>query len=210
MAAVEALCSRTLLLEFGKVARDGEASEVVKHHLLNMMDGSPSLLHGGETRYIKSLRMTDQRGDESTAFQIGDSVYFEIELFSAELVERPRLGIAFYTSGGQRVATLNSDIQQTHDWPFSGGKRLRAVWSNIPLNTGEYRVDVSLWSSDGELETLTGCASLNVCAKDVYGTGRLPDPLFQGFLVPDGHWELNLTSFSNETVSLTASKDNDV
>jgi len=201
MAAIEALCSRVLLLESGKVARDGLAADVTKHHLRNMMDGTASLLCRGETRFIKSLTMTDQSGHMSTAFQIGDSVFFEIELFSEVPVEQPLIGIAFYTPGGERVATLNSHIQHTRDWSFSGGTRVRAVWKNIPLNTGEYRVDICLWSSDRELETLNGCTSLNVCAKDVYGTGRLPDPSFQGLLVPDVSWEFDLDTAPNETLS---------
>ena len=101
------------------------------------------------------------------------------------------------------MITLNTDIQQTEDWSFSGRIRVRAVWNNLPLNAGEYRVDVSLWGGKYEIETLTGCTSLNVCAKDVYGTGRLPDPSFQGYLVPDAYWQLDV---ANETVSVSRPK----
>jgi lipopolysaccharide transport system ATP-binding protein len=206
MAAIEALCSRALLLDSGQLGRDGLAFEVVKDHLQNMMNGTAFVLRDGQTRFIKCLKMTDKDGTPTTAFQIGDSVSFDIELFSPELVEQPRLGISIHTPSGERIVTLHTHIQQTQDWSFSGRMRLRAVWNNIPLNTGEYRVDVSLWACNNELETLTGCTSLNVCAKDVYGTGRLPDPSFQGYLVPDGHWELRSVIFSKETVSPSCSK----
>jgi lipopolysaccharide transport system ATP-binding protein len=110
MAAVEALCSRALLLESGRLVQHGSSAEVVKHHLRNMMNGTADSLSRGETRFIKSLRMTDVNGDPSSAFQIGDSVLFDIELFSQEELERPRLGIAFLSLYVERVRTLNSTI----------------------------------------------------------------------------------------------------
>lgn len=207
MAAVEALCSRVLLLESGRLVQHGSSSEVVKRYLRNMMSGTADLRRGANAKFIKSLRITDRNGDASTAFQIGDSVFFDVELFSEERLECPRLGIAFYTHSGVRVATLNSDIQQSEDWSFSGRTRLRAVWNNIPINTGEYRIDLSLWSGIGEIETLTGCASLNVCAKDVYGTGRLPEPTAQGYLVPDASWQLNSQALPDETVRFACPQD---
>jgi lipopolysaccharide transport system ATP-binding protein len=206
MAAIEALCSRALLLDSGKLERDGLASEVVKDHLQNMMIGTAFLIRDEQTRFVKCLRVTDRNGNPTTAFQIGDSVFFDIELLSLELVEQPRLGIAIYTPTGERIATLHTHIQQAEDWSFSGRMRLRAVWTDVPLNTGEYRVDVSLWACNSELETLTGCASFSICAKDVYGTGRLPDPSFQGYLVPKGHWELRPVIFSKEAVSPSCPK----
>jgi lipopolysaccharide transport system ATP-binding protein len=194
MAAVEGLCSRALLLDSGSLARDGPTSDVVRHYLQNMMAGAAYLLSTGETRFIKSIKLFNSDGGESTVFQIGDSVLFDIELFSPELVEQPRLGIGIHTPRGERVATLHTDVQQRQDWSFSGPTRLRAVWDNIPLNTGEYRVDIALWACNLELETLTGCSSINVCTRDVYGTGRLPDPSFQGYLIPDVRWELNVAT----------------
>ena len=192
MAAVEGLCSRALLLDSGSLAQDGPTSDVVRHHLQNAMAGNSHLLSTGRNRYIKSIRLSNSEGLDTNIFQIGESVIFDIELFSPELVGQPRLGIGIHTPRGERAATLHTDIQQRQGWSLSGPTRLRAVWKNIPLNTGEYRVDIALWAGDHELEALTGCSSINVCGKDVYGTGRLPDPSCQGYLIPEVRWELNM------------------
>jgi lipopolysaccharide transport system ATP-binding protein len=196
LTAVESLCSRALLLQSGKLALDGTAAEVVKCHLKNMMSGvAPS--RSADGKFIQSLKLLTADGDESSVFQIGDTVQFDVELFSPGFVEQPRLGIAVYTPRGERIATLHTDVQQKQDWSFSGRVRLRAVWNNMPLNSGEYRVDVALWSGRGELETLTGCTSINVATKDVYGTGRLPEPSFQGYLIPNVRWQLDAARHSN-------------
>jgi hypothetical protein len=56
-----------------------------------------------------------------------------------------------------------------------------------------------LWSRDGELETVAGCASVEIAAKDIYGTGRLPDPSFQGYLIPDVAWQITTPKVPDQT-----------
>ena len=68
---------------------------------------------------------------------------------------------------------------------------LRAIWRDVPLNVGCYRVDVVLWGYDVEIENLIGLRTLTIAAHDVYGTGRLPDPSFQGVIVPQASWTIN-------------------
>jgi lipopolysaccharide transport system ATP-binding protein len=188
LTAVESLCSRALLLQSGGLAVDGTVTEAVRCHLHDMMSGA-ARAQDEKRRFVQSLKLLTNAG-ESGVFQIGDTVVFEVELLSPDVVEQPRLGIAVYTPRGDRVATLHTEVQQRRDWSFSGLITARAVWKNLPLNTGEYRIDVSLWSRDGELETIAGCASLDIAAKDIYGTGRLPDPSFQGYLIPDVSWQI--------------------
>ena len=192
MAAVEGLCSRALLLDSGSITQDGPTSDVVRHYLQDVVGRASHSFSDGETRFIKFIKLCNSDGNSSSTFQIGDTVLFDIELFSPKLLEQPRLGIGIHTPRGERVATLHTDVQQRQDWSFSGRTRLRAVWNNIPLNAGEYRVDVSLWACHHEVETLSGCSSILICAKDVYGTGRLPDPSSQGYLIPDVRWELDV------------------
>jgi lipopolysaccharide transport system ATP-binding protein len=200
LSAVESLCSRALLLQSGGLAFDGTVADAVRRHIQNMMN-SPALAEDEKGRFVKSLRLLTAEGEESGVFQIGDTVIFDVELFSPRPVEQPRLGIAVYTPRGDRVATLHTEVQQRQDWSFSGRIVARALWKNIPLNTGEYRIDVSLWSRDGELETITGYGSVDIAAKDVYGTGRLPDASFQGYLIPDVSWQIATPQLSNQVES---------
>lgn len=153
------------------------------------------------------LRGSDHERGGKRRFQIGDTVIFDVELFAAYMLEQPRLGIAVFTLRGDRVATLHTEVQQKQDWSFSGRVAARAVWKNLPLNSGEYRIDVSWWSRDGELETITGCASIDIAAKDIlYGTGRLPDPSFQGYLIPEVSWQIT-TVQDPDKAELHQSKD---
>ena len=198
LTAVESLCSRALLLQSGGLAVDGTVAEAVRCHLHNMMNGA-ARAQDEKRRFVQSLKLLTADGEESGVFQIGDTVVFDVELFSSDVVEQPRLGIAVYTPRGDRVATLHTEVQQRQDWSFSGLITARAVWKNIPLNTGEYRIDVSLWSRDGELETVAGCVSVDIAAKDIYGTGRLPEPSFQGYLIPDVRWEIGTPELPNHS-----------
>ena len=198
LTAVESLCSRALLLQSGMLALDGTVADVVRCHLQNMMNGG-TLETNTKTKFIKSLRLLSADEEESGVFQIGDTVLFDVNLFSPHAVEQPRLGIAIYTPRGDRVATLHTAVQQIQDWSFSGQIAARAVWKNVPLNTGVYRIDVSLWSRDGELETITGYTSVDIASKDIYGTGRLPEPSFQGYLIPDVRWQIGTPELPNHS-----------
>jgi lipopolysaccharide transport system ATP-binding protein len=191
IAAIENLCRRALLLDSGTILQDDETRNVTRHYLTRSkrkdLDGCK--LTG--TQFIKGFAIVDTNGRRITDVQIGDSIIFDIELYSASFLDHPRLGIGIHSPRGERIATLHTDVQQKNRWSFSGSLRVRAFWDGVPLNVGEYRVDIGLWGFDQELETLVECRYLNIVEKDVYRTGRLPDPSFQGYLVPNARWEIN-------------------
>jgi lipopolysaccharide transport system ATP-binding protein len=190
-AAIESLCSRAVLLEAGRLVADGPCHAVVSEYLLALSDRARAALAQGGGRFIRSLRIMDRTGAPRDAFRIGEDVVFEVALHGDELVDHPRFGIAIAGPRGERIATIHTDVQQKAGWAFRGPKRVRAVWRRLPLNAGRYRVDLSLWGYARELETLVGCGTLDVQAADVYGTGALPDPSYQGYLVPDAEWDMD-------------------
>jgi hypothetical protein len=136
--------------------------------------------------------MFDSEGVERDKFSVGDKIIFEADLYSQTLNEHPRFGIAITSFDGTRIATLHTDVQQNGKWVLEGNLTVRVEWNNVPLNVGIYQVDVSLWDFDREHETLLGCKDLTIDPRDIYGTGRLPDPKYQDFIVPDALWQIGI------------------
>ena len=189
--AIEALCQRAILLEQGQLADIGPAARVVNGYMAGLIGKSRRALAAGATRHIRALRLLTADGVETDCFAVGDDVVFELDLFHEPPLERPRVGINLHDAAGQRLVTIHTDIQQHGHWVLDGARTIRAVWKNNRMAPYRYRVDVALWGQTGEIETLTDCRTITILPRDVYGTGALPDPNGQGYIVPDAYWDLN-------------------
>jgi lipopolysaccharide transport system ATP-binding protein len=190
MPAVETLCDQAIYLDKGCIRRIGRCATIVAEYMQDTIETTRMLVNLGKTKHFRSFSMKDRDGTERDSFQIGQDIVFEIELHSDEFIDHPRCGIAICSQSSERIATLHTDIQQKSHWAFRGPRKLRAIWKRVPLNVGTYRVDVSLWGYDRDLESLVGCRELTIQPRDVYQTGLLPDPSYQGHLIPDAEWDM--------------------
>ncbi len=190
MAAVEMLCGKVLLLTDGTCGGIGPSAELVPVYLKNCAVQSRERLMSGQTRCIRSVASFNAQGVATSSFAAGEDIRFDIELYAKERITYPRLSIGIHTTWGVRLVTIHTDIQNNHPWPFEGTRRLRALWRGNRMVPGRYRVDVAIWGPDREIETLPGCLELEIAVADVYGTGALPDPSFQGYFLADASWDI--------------------
>lgn len=190
MVALEALCDRAIQLDAGTIIASGPTSQMISEYLGRASGLARESLAGSASRHFRSVAIKGRDGKERDRFRIGEDIVFEIGLYSEQFIEYPRCSITIHGPRGERLATLATDVQLNSNWAFTGPARARAVWRAVPLNVGQYRVDVSLWGYSHEIETLIGCKTLEMLASDVYHTGVLPDPSYQGYLVPDASWEI--------------------
>ena len=189
--AIEALCQRAILLEQGRLADIGPAARIVNDYMAGMIEKSHNALAAGTTRHIRAVRLMTTDGVETDCFAVGDDIVFELDLYHEPPLERPRVGIGLHNAAGQRLVTLHTDVQQNEHWVLDGARTIRAVWRSNRMVPYRYRVDVALWGRTSEVETLPDCRTITILPRDVYGTGALPDPNGQGYVVPDAYWDLN-------------------
>jgi lipopolysaccharide transport system ATP-binding protein len=194
LAALESLCTHGVLLEQGAVKLTGRCCDVIAQYIRGAITTTRKAIASGSTRHIRAVDLKGGDGHPRDRFRVGEDIIFEVELESAKLLAGPVCGLAIHSPRGDRLATLNTKFQQSAKWPFQGTKRLRAVWRQVPLNVGRYRLDVNLWNEGRELENLVGYRTLEIEPGDVYGTGALPDPAFQGYLVPAAEWHTDLAA----------------
>jgi lipopolysaccharide transport system ATP-binding protein len=191
MAAVEALCGRALLLEHGRVVLDGKPPAVVEQYLSRAIKSSQDRLVNRTTRNIRAFTIKNAAGVETEQFGVGEEIVFDVELFHEEFLDRPRFGINIHSPNGERLTTIHTDVHQNRDWSFHGTRRIRAIWSRNRLAPALYRVDVSFWGCTHEIEHLPGVKSLEIVVRDLYGTGVLPDPTYQGHMLAEARWEMD-------------------
>lgn len=190
MAAMELLTNTCILLAGGRVDVIGDKTKVITHYMSKCSSTSKHHLESRDAKHIRSFKLFDLRNEVRETYAIGETIVFDIALWSEAPICDPRLGIAFHSASGERIATIHTDIQQNKSWSILRETRLQAIWKNVPLNVGRYRIDIALWNFDTELESLIGAAFLEIDARDIYGTGSLPEPSYQGHLVPDASWQI--------------------
>jgi lipopolysaccharide transport system ATP-binding protein len=203
MPAVKVLCSQAISIDKGRIQSMGPCAPIVAEYMRSIIETTRTLVESRGTKHIRSFTLADRHGTKRNSFQIGEDIVFEIELHSDEFIEHPRCSITIWRPSYERIATLHTDIQQNSNWAFCGTKKIRAFWRRIPVNVGTYRVDISLMGYDyRDLETLIGCRELVIQPNDVYQTGKLPDPSFQGLLIPDAEWEMEVLELTqNDNVA---------
>jgi hypothetical protein len=88
---------------------------------------------------------------------------------------------------GTRIATLDSGFKNQSFSIAKGTGQLACHVPGLPLRPDTYSVDVFLTGNHAFYDLVENAMSFDVAARDVYGTGRLPQHN-QGTLVADYDW----------------------
>lgn len=151
MAAVTRLCSRTILLEEGAIAADGETREVISKYLNADREESggvewksPEKAPGDEVARLKRMRMVDRGGNSRTLFSMREPVYIEVEYWLLQGQERVVPMIQVVNENGISVFVSAAN----HDPAYRDPERCPGVYRSrceIPpdlMAEGAFSVDV--------------------------------------------------------------------
>jgi lipopolysaccharide transport system ATP-binding protein len=197
LVALEALCSRVILLEHGRVVADGETRQVLARYQAEMDDidaGYADLRsHQGRPAGIEPImvdaRLADESGKSSNSFRIHDDVVLEVAFARASRPFAPVLGFVVRDHLKTPVFGLDNKVAtQPSLEPVAEG-RVRCRIPRLPLMPGRYSFDLYLGDQHASLDRVHDAVGFNVVAADVYGTGKLPPP-HAGSLVWTADWTL--------------------
>jgi lipopolysaccharide transport system ATP-binding protein len=180
LPAIEALCSRVLVLEAGKTYFDGPSSDGVDAYLdlLRSHQGVGSLANrtdrngSGVARY-RSLGLLDSFGRLTDRLSSGGPMEVEAVIECHKPLKSAQCIFIFSTIRGQRVFRLAT---QDHGFliPTSEGSfRLRCQVPAINLMPGGYTVSLRLLSMNELVDEVQDAAQFSVVARDHNGSGKL-------------------------------------
>lgn len=149
MHTIQDLCNRTILLEDGKIVKDGETSEVIKHYL------QPHLLKLGErdltsndlsrkspgsirARHIKIL---NKDGNIATTFEINDQMTIEVELENV-VANGFVVSILIMNQQGALVYHIRSQDSNINTKNLKSSPKIQMTIPKINIIQGRYSVDV--------------------------------------------------------------------
>jgi lipopolysaccharide transport system ATP-binding protein len=154
MQAVSQLCDRALLLEDGRVVRDGPSEEIVAHYLQTSAGAGSSRTWSAEEApgddlvRLRAVRIVDEKGESADYVDVRRPVGVELTFSVLESGGPPVVPKIKVTTGG-RIAFNAMDVHPRWHDPSPAGEYVATAW--VPgnyLNEGLISVDAAVCTID--------------------------------------------------------------
>jgi lipopolysaccharide transport system ATP-binding protein len=146
---VRSLCPRTLVLDKGQVAYDGETDGAIRRYLDLL--GSPEAgdAAGADSPVeIRDMRLCNQAGQEVPEWRVGEPCAIEFELVVHVERAAEHVAINISTLGGVYVGTIHSSRQIESMARHPGVYRVRLDVPVMPLDDGDYGFEFQVFGYD--------------------------------------------------------------
>jgi lipopolysaccharide transport system ATP-binding protein len=196
MAAVESLCSRGIYLERGQVKFAGTSKETIAAYLADQKSGMRQRTDGvvaateDRSAVLLNFSPVDKNGAPLAVVRSGEDLRLAATLQLTKPVPRAAFYVDFDDIYGTRVTVLYSDIA---GYPLNlepGTHRIVVEAPRLQLPPGSYNLYVQLRSGGGSIFRVLNPDPLFVESGDFFGSGKLPDASWGGFVYLPQHWEV--------------------
>ncbi len=149
MHTIQALCNRTILLEDGEIALDGNTSDVIKHYLQpemiktgesDLTDNVRSRKSPGKLR-AKAIRILDNNDKICSTYEINDSLCIELEISN---VRENGFAVSFliFNQQGALVYQVRSQDGNIITKNLTSTATVRMTIPRLNIIQGRYSIDV--------------------------------------------------------------------
>lgn len=202
MPSIQALCQRVVLLEGGRITREGPPSVIVNHYEDQQsapgagrvdLRNHPNRITTGA--HFQSLVLRNVNGKESDRFRLGEKITFELVLDIANVNMTDPFIVISIQRHGQAICYLTTHFMHKEIVTVDGRFMARCTWDPGWLAPGNYlihRLSFKKRSGGERLDQIENVASFEIFPTDVYGTGKVD--FLDGMIVPKGQWEFEATT----------------
>ncbi len=134
------------------------------------------------------LAISGEAGQPAHILPTGAAVSFEIGLKDFDEPGVFTCGVAIRNRRGQRVAFFHSEYHSGLTIKGASSRMLRCDVPSLPLGTGTYAVELVISDGYKILERVERAADLQIIFSDLLGTGKIPNDLQSGVILP-ARWE---------------------
>jgi lipopolysaccharide transport system ATP-binding protein len=177
MDSIQKLCNSALLLDKGRLFKQGGIQEIISYYIQSNMSTS-----GSEVVFdkdiIKSACVLDQYNKASNTLFIGESfkIQIEVENFSMPTMQ---LGFFIKNSMDDRIATLTTEMIPIENIITKNNrKKITFNIKNPNIISGEYLIDIAVVSKQERMEFYENALKLELKYSDVYKTNFLLNNYF--------------------------------
>ncbi len=189
MAAVKKMCDRAILLEQGKIIKEGDPSSVIDFYLQNVgnMDqlNDAQLMHrrkGNGKFILVGLEFLDEKNVPLKIVKTGMNIQLRMLYKMHEQGPHPVVNLIFRNNLHQQVINLLSRDSYEGIIKLSREGEIVISIPHFPLLPGRYTVDFNLKYDQEITDAAESIVTIDVEKGDFFGTGKLSESLKNGFL----------------------------
>ena len=180
MPAVEALCTRAILMEQGKVAMEGSVHNLVQEYhrrVLSTQNEKGGDLNDLETtnrpnKVFRSVSLLDEAGQPTNFVRLGGPFHLRLGLDTALKLEGPMVTVCFDDCMGQRVLSLQTPLSNPPFDRITGRSMLDCRVDRFPLAPGDYWIKLTIEMVPDEVDEIDRVLRFTVTNGDAFGSGR--------------------------------------
>lgn len=178
MVAIEALCSRAILLHNGKLYADGRQREVINNYLsFNQQNANQSLSERADRIGNGSIRLknvTVEATDPCGPITSNSGVKIILEYSATQPIVNPKIMVGLYDRSDVAVYGLDSDFSNglPKNLPSSG--TIICTTGALHLTSGPISLNIAVFNGGDMADYLQNALDFFIEPADFYGTGRIP------------------------------------
>ncbi|NJD54871.1 MAG: ABC transporter ATP-binding protein [Nitrospirae bacterium] len=184
MAAVQNLCSSTLVLSNGSLVFSGKVDKAIEWYFQNDIGQGTMDLHDGKERsgngLVRFTKITtcNMRNEIIDSFPLGQGckIYLDYECAKGFSPHNVEVGVAFISVLGLKVAMFSNVVanQPFHDLSPVG--RICCTIPSVPLTHSEYVLGISISCNGETCDWVDKAMRISISEGDFYKSGRLYYP----------------------------------
>ena len=189
MPAVESLCTRAILLDEGRVVRDGDVADLIGEYRRRAMavqagGGAP---FRGEGRVLRSAALLDPEGESTNFIPLSGLFQLRIVVEASQPIFCPTVGLGIDDSAGQRMLTVHTSQSRAPIERLEGRCTVDCRITEFPLAPGDYWVKVALSTGLCEIDSEERALHFTVVDGEMFGEGA---GFRRGLCIAPSAWSL--------------------
>ncbi|MBN1289061.1 MAG: ABC transporter ATP-binding protein [Actinobacteria bacterium] len=143
------ICSKVVMLEHGKVVKEGNPRDVVNYYHQAMETEDEASERGNRKIVFTSVEVLDKEGKEATEIKTGDPMKVRVRFKANDPVDDPVFGFSLDDYRGFAAYGTNTALRGLELGRVSTEGEIEFDMSSLPMLDGRYMVSVACHSRDG-------------------------------------------------------------
>jgi lipopolysaccharide transport system ATP-binding protein len=197
MAAIEALCSRVIWIDGGRIVADGETRTVIQDYMATFAtagQGQADLAkiesRGGDGQArITGFEIFDADGNLKTLICSGDGMTMRLYFTVNQPIADLHVGISLTNDLGALVTGINNWMAGDAITNIKPGRYYMDLdLDMVNLMPNNYHLTLWLKTAGQDYDVIENCVTLEIETSDYYGSGRGIDNRYGQIFLP-GRWQ---------------------
>jgi lipopolysaccharide transport system ATP-binding protein len=197
VSTLEALCKRGILLDAGRVIKEGPIRDVVTgYHQILQADGGDyasgvgPVNYGQEYSYFRRADLVGRNGKSVRVIPIGGELNIRTLVEARDAIDYPTFVAYVNNLRGENILTVRSPRSEGAIPRLEGLAEIECRIGSLPLAPGEYSLDLAIFKVEDCREEISTGIRFTVRDADAIGDGYGWGAQRSGICVASSKWEL--------------------